>query len=76
MSGERLALCQTAGRGMATLHVRVIGARGFKPREGIETRALCGALPLWDVEVAGAALPPGGVCAACESALAAGRRPV
>lgn len=70
LGGHRLAVCETMGMPRA-LHLRMIGERGYKPREGIETRTLCGQLAVYDVGLL-EGKPDAEVCARCANVLAAG----
>jgi hypothetical protein len=65
--GTRYAYCETMSV-PRLVHVREIGAAGFKPRDPIDTRTLCGQVPVWDTNLVRVA-PPSSVCVRCRAAL-------
>lgn len=76
LSTRRFALCEVAqvsGRSRA-IHVRSIGDRGFRPRDGVDTRTLCGQQPSWDLEMVVPSSPvPPETCGRCVAALSSAR---
>lgn len=63
LAAPRLAVCEVVEVHARSRHLRVVGERGFKPREGIETRTFCGRIPSIDLELV--RVVPVDVCAGC-----------